>query len=47
MAAKFGVFVDENHDDLPVLNWLFKFHKSSYTSCVLLFLIRVLLPHYN
>ena len=27
MAAKFGVFVDEEHSKLPTLYWLPKFHK--------------------
>ena len=30
MAAKFGVFVDEDHGKLPTLIWLPKFHKRPY-----------------
>ena len=30
MAAKFGVFVDEDHSKLPTLNWLPKLHKRPY-----------------
>ena len=30
MAAKFGVFVDEDHSRLPTLNWLLKLHKRHY-----------------
>ena len=32
MAAKFGVFVDEDHSKLPTLNWLAKLHKRPYKS---------------
>ena len=32
MAAKFGVFVDEDHSKLPTLNWLPKLHKIPYKS---------------
>ena len=32
MAAKFGVFVDEDHNKLPTLYWLPKLHKRSYKS---------------
>ena len=32
MAAKFGVFVDEDHSKLPTLYWLPKFHKRPYNS---------------
>ena len=32
MAAKFGVFVDENHSKLPTLYWLPKLHKQPYKS---------------
>ena len=32
MAAKFGVFLDENHSKLPTLNWLPKLHKRPYKS---------------
>ena len=30
MAAKFGVFVDEDHSKLPTLYWLPKLHKMPY-----------------
>ena len=30
MAAKFRVFVDEEHSKLPTLYWLPKLHKSPY-----------------
>ena len=30
MAAKFGVFVDEGHSQLPTLYWLSKLHKRPY-----------------
>ena len=33
MAAKFGVFVDEDHSKLPTLHWLQKLHKRPYKSC--------------
>ena len=32
MAAKFGLFVDENHSKLPTLYWLPKHHKRPYKS---------------
>ena len=32
MAAKFGLFVDEDHSKLPTLYWLPKLHKRSYKS---------------
>ena len=32
MAAKFGLFVDEDHSKLPMLYWLPKLHKRSYKS---------------
>ena len=32
MAAKFGLFVNEDHGKLPTLNWLPKLHKRSYKS---------------
>ena len=32
MAAKFGLFVDEDHSKLSTLNWLPKLHKRPYTS---------------
>ena len=31
MAAKLGVFVDEDHSELPALYWLSKLHKRHYT----------------
>ena len=33
MAAKFGVFVDEDHSRLPTLYWLPELHKRQYKSC--------------
>ena len=33
MAAKFGVFVDEDYSKLPTLYWSFKLHKRPYKSC--------------
>ena len=30
MAAKFGVFVDEDHSKRPMLYWLPKLHKGPY-----------------
>ena len=33
MAAKFGVFVDEDQSKLQTLHWLHKLHKRSYKSC--------------
>ena len=30
MAAKFGLFVDEDHSKLPTLHWLPKLHKRPY-----------------
>ena len=33
MAAKFCVFVDEDHSKLPALYWLPKLHKRPYMSC--------------
>ena len=33
MAAKFGLFVDEDHSKLPTLYWLPKLHKRPYKSC--------------
>ena len=30
MAAKFGVFVEEDHSNLPTLYWSPKLHKRSY-----------------
>ena len=32
MAAKFGLFVDEDHSKLPTLNWLPQLHKRPYKS---------------
>ena len=32
MAAKFGLFVDEDHSKLPTLYWLHKLHKRPYKS---------------
>ena len=32
MAAKFELFVDENHSKLPTLYWLPKLHKRPYKS---------------
>ena len=32
MAAKFGLFVDEDYSKLPTLNWLPKLHKRPYKS---------------
>ena len=32
MAAKFGLFVDEDHSKLPTLYWLPKLHKRPYSS---------------
>ena len=32
MAAKFGLFVDEDHSKLPTLYWLPKLHKRLYKS---------------
>ena len=32
MAAKFGVFVDEDHSKLPTLYWLPKLYKRLYNS---------------
>ena len=32
MAAKFGVFADEDHSKLPSLYWLPKLHKRPYKS---------------
>ena len=32
MAAKFGVFVDEDHSKLPTIYWLPKLHKQPYKS---------------
>ena len=32
MAAKYGVFVDEDHSKLSTLYWLPKFHRRPYKS---------------
>ena len=32
MAAKFGLFVDEDHSKLPTIYWLHKLHKKPYKS---------------
>ena len=32
MAAKFGLYVDEDHSKLPTLYWLPKLHKRPYKS---------------
>ena len=32
MTAKFGLFVDEDHNKLPTLYWLPKLHKRPYKS---------------
>ena len=32
MAAKFGLFVDEDHSKLPMLYWFTKLHKRPYKS---------------
>ena len=32
MAAKFGLFVDEDHNKLPTLYWFTKLHKRPYKS---------------
>ena len=32
MAAKFGLFVDEDHSKLPTIYWLPKLHKQPYKS---------------
>ena len=32
MAAKFGLFVDEDHSKLPTLYWVLKLHKRPYKS---------------
>ena len=33
MAAKFELFVDEDHSKFPTLYWLPKLHKRPYKSC--------------
>ena len=35
MAAKFGLFVDEDHSNLPTLYWLPKLHKRLYKSSLI------------
>ena len=37
MAAKFGLFVDEDHSKLPTINWLPKLHKRPYNSRFIVF----------
>ena len=32
MAAEFGLFVDEDHNNLPTLYWLPRLHKRPYKS---------------
>ena len=32
MAAKLGMFVDEDHSKLPTIHWLHKLHKRPYKS---------------
>ena len=32
MAAKFGLFIDEDHSKLPTLYWSHKLHKQPYKS---------------
>ena len=44
MAAKFGVFVVEDHSTLPTLYWLPKLHKRLISHDLLLILVHVLLP---
>ena len=41
MAAKFGVFIDEDQSKLPTIYWLPKLHKRSYKSRFLLILVHV------
>ena len=43
MAAKFGVFVDEDHCKLPTIYWLPKHHKLPFKSQLLLLLVHILL----
>ena len=38
-AAKFGVFVDENHSKLPTIYWLLKLQKNDPISHVLLLIL--------
>ena len=41
MAAKFGVFVDEDHSKLPTINWLPKLHYGHISLVLLLILVHV------
>ena len=41
MAAKLGLFVDEDHSKQPKLYWLPKLHKRPYKSRLLLILVHV------
>ena len=43
MAAKFGVFVDENHNKIPTMYWLLKLHKKPINHVVLLILGHIIL----
>ena len=43
MAAKVGIFVDEDHRKLHTLYWIPKLPKRPYKSCLLLTLAHVLL----
>ena len=43
MAAKFGVFVDEDHSKLPTSYWLPQLHKYPISHVLLLTLAHVLL----
>ena len=43
MAAKFDVFVNEDHSKLPTLYWLPKLRKQPYIRVLLLILVHVLL----
>ena len=44
MAARLGMFVDEDHSKLPPLYWLPKLHKRPFSRVLLLILVHVLLP---
>ena len=41
MAAKFGLFVDEDHSKLPTLYWLPNIHKRPYKLRLLQILVHV------
>ena len=43
MAAKFELFVDEDHSKLPTIYWLPKLHKRPYESRFMVILVHVLL----